>query len=120
MEMVGNSFQNFARAHKSFLHVTNMTLFENKFKVTLCSVKENNIKLYETKFHRNKIGRLIHINLNSKLLILNNNFTGNKIYKNAYHITTIYMTLICIKFRNKVPIKTLIFAELQSHVLILR
>ena len=60
--MVGNSFQNLVRAHSSFLY-DNMILSENNFKVTLCSFKESNVKLYETKFHRNKSGRLLYINL---------------------------------------------------------
>ena len=55
MEMVGNSFQNFAKAVKSFLYVKNMKLSKNNFTGTLYSVEKSTMKLYETNFYNNKI-----------------------------------------------------------------
>ena len=47
MEMVGNSFQNFAKIEKSSLYVKNITLSRNNFTGTLYGIGESNMKLYE-------------------------------------------------------------------------
>ena len=86
MKMVGNSFRNFVQASKSYLCFKNMILIENNVTDTLCRVEESNVTLHEIKFHRNKIGCLVSINLKSKVLVTNNSLTGNKIFKNTYSI----------------------------------
>lgn len=50
--------ENFARAHKSFLYVENITLSGYNFQDTLCTVEESNVTLFETKFYRNWIPRM--------------------------------------------------------------
>ena len=82
-KMVRNSFRNFALANKSSLHFKNMTLIENNVSATLCRAEESKVTLHEIKFHRNKIGYLVSINLNSKVLITGNSLTENVISKNA-------------------------------------
>ena len=61
-----------------------MILIENNVTATLRRVEESNVTLHEIKFHRNKIGCLVTLKLESKVLITNNSLTGNKIFKNAF------------------------------------
>ena len=110
--MIGNSFGNFVRADKSSFCVRNMTLSENNFTATLYSVKLSNMTLSEGTFYRNNIGRIVYIQLNSKVLITNNSLTGNKIYKNAYSILRSHMKLNNIKFLSN-KINSLVLAEIQ-------
>ena len=117
MEMEGNSFRNFVRAHKSFLYFENMTLFGNYFEDALCTVEESNLTLYETKFYRNKFRSLTNIHLNSKVLIISSSIIGNKIYKNAYHFGRSHVELNNTNFHSN-KIKSFMLAELQSHILI--
>ena len=63
-----------------------MTLFENKFTVTLYSVVKGNVKLIETKFYRNKIGYLVRISSNSSAIIQNNTVTENHFLGVVYGI----------------------------------
>ena len=110
--------ENFARAHKSFLYVENITLSGYNFQDTLCTVEESNVTLFETRFYRNKIGYLAYINLNSNVLIMSSSVIENKIYQNAYYIGRSHMELNNTKFYSS-KIKTLlVFAESQSHVFI--
>ena len=115
MKMVGNSFRNFAQANKSFLCFKNMTLIENNVTATLYRVEESNVTLYESKFHRNKIGCLASINLNSKVLITKSSLTGNEIFKYAYSISRSLMKLNNTNFRGN-KIKRLMLAESQSQI----
>lgn len=92
-EMVRNFFRNFLQAEKSSLSVINMTLSENCFTGALCSGQESIMKLHQTKFYSNKIECLVHMNLNSTVLITNNSLIGNKILKNAYSIKRSHMKL---------------------------
>ena len=115
MKMVGNSFRNFAQANKSFLCFKNMTLIENNVTATLYRVEESNVTLYESKFHRNKIGCLASINLNSKVLITKSSLTGNEILKYAYSISRSLMKLNNTNFRGN-KIKRLMLAESQSQI----
>ena len=109
-EMVRNFFRNFLQAEKSSLSVINMTLSENGFTGALCSVQESIMKLHQRKFYSNKIECLVHMNLNSTVLITNNRLIGNKILKNAYSIKRSHMKLNVAMFCSN-KIKTLIFAE---------
>ena len=115
MKMVGNSFRSFAQANKSFLCFKNMTLIENKVTAALYRVEESNVTLYEIKFHRNKIGCLLSINLKSKVLITNSSLNGNEIFKNAYSISRSLIKLNNTNFRGN-KIKRLMFAESQSQI----
>ena len=115
MKMVGNSFRNFAQANKSFLCFKNMTLIENNVTATLYRVEESNVTLYEIKFHRNNIGCLASINLNSKVLITKSSLTGNEIFKYAYSISRSLMKLNNTNFRGN-KIKRLMLAESQSQI----
>ena len=72
-------------------------------------------KFLQTKSNLNKTGCLGHINLNSKVILMSNNFAGNEIYKNAYYIAISHITLNNTKF-NRNTIKALMFAKSQSHV----
>ena len=117
MKMVGNSFRNFAQANKSFLCFKNMTLIENNVTVTLYRVEKSNVTLYEIKFHRNKIGCLVSINLKSKVLIINSSLTGNEIFKNAYSVSSSFMKLNNTNFRGN-KMKGLMFAGPQSQIYI--
>ena len=117
IKMIGNSFGNFVRADKSSFCVRNMTLSENNFTATLYSVKLSNMTLSEGTFYRNNIGRIVYIQLNSKVLITNNSLTGNKIYKNAYSISRSHMKLNNIKFLSN-KINSLVLAEIQSRIFI--
>ena len=93
MKMIENSFRNFALANKSFVCFKNMTFIEDNVTATLHRVKESNAP-YEIKFHRNKIGCLVSINLKSTVLITNNSLTGNEIiFKNAHSISRSLMKL---------------------------
>ena len=115
MEMEGNSFSHFLQADKSSICVENMTLSENNFIATLYRVKESNVTLYEIKFYRNKIGCLLYINRNSKVLITNNSLTSNEIFKNAYLVLRSRMILNNTNFhRNKID--TFMVAKSQSHI----
>ena len=117
MKMVGNSFRNFAQANKSFLCFKNMTLIENNVTATLYRVEESNVTLYESKFHRNKIGCLASINLNSKVLITKSSLTGNEIFKYAYSISRSLMKLNNTNFRgNKIKRLMLAESQLQIHI----
>ena len=115
VKMVDNSFPNFVQANKSSLYFKNITLIENKITATLCRVKESNVTLHEIKFHSNRIGYLISINLKSNVLITNNSFTGNKIFKNAYLISGSLMKLSNTNFHGN-KLKRLIVAESQYHI----
>ena len=115
VKMVGNSFRSFVQANKSFLCFKNMTLIENKVTAALYRVEESNETLYEIKFHRNKIGCLVSINLKSKVLITNSSLTGNEIFKNAYSISRSLMKLNNTNFRGN-KIKRLMLAESQSQI----
>ena len=117
VEMEGNYFRNLARAHKSFLYVENMTVSGNNLEGALWTVEESNLMLNETKFYRNKFGRLTNINLNSKVIITSSSVIGNEIYKYAYHVGRSDMELNNIKFYNN-KINILLLAKLQSHILI--
>ena len=117
VEMEGSYFRNLALAHKSFLYVENMTVSGNNLEDALWTVEESNLILNETKFYRNKFGRLTNINLNSKVIITSSSVIGNEIYKYAYHVGRSDMELNNIKFYNN-KINILLLAELQSHILI--
>ena len=117
VEMEGNYFRNLARAHKSFLYVENMTVSGNNLEGALWTVEESNLMLNETKFYRNKFGRLTNINLNSKVIITSSSVIGNEIYEYAYHVGRSDMELNNIKFYNN-KINILLLAKLQSHILI--
>ena len=86
MEVARNSLKIFGLVYKSSLCVKNMTLFENKFTVTLYSVVKGNVKLIETKFYRNKIGYLVRISSNSSAIIQNNTVTENHFLGVVYGI----------------------------------
>ena len=111
VEMEGNYFRNLARAHKSFLYVENMTVSGNNLEGALWTVEESNLMLNETKFYRNKFGRLTNINLNSKVIITSSSVIGNEIYKYAYHVGRSDMELNNIKFYNN-KINILLLAKL--------
>ena len=49
VEMVGNTFQYFARVERSSFHVKNMTLSENNIVGTLWSARQSDLKLLEAK-----------------------------------------------------------------------
>ena len=115
MKMVRNSFGNFVQASKSSLCFKNMTLIENNVKATLFKVEESNVTLYEIKFHRNKIGCVVSINLKSKVLITNNSLIGNEIFEKTYSISRSLMKLINANFRGN-KIEGLMLAESQSHI----
>ena len=112
MEMEGNSFGHFARADKSSICVSNMTLSENNFTATIYSAKESNVTLYEIKFYRNKVWGLLCIKQNSKLFITNNSLTGNEISKSAF-----LMILNNTNFHGN-KINTLMVAKSQTHIFI--
>ena len=115
MKIVRNLFQNFVQANKSSLYFENMTLVENNVTATLFRVEESNVTLYEIKFHRNKIGCLVSINLKSKVLITKNSLTGNEIFENAYSISRSLMKLNDTNFRGN-KMKRLMFAESKSLI----
>ena len=117
VEMVGNSFQRVTRAHRSSLYVKNMTLSGNNFEDELCTVEESNVTLHETKFCRNKIGCLVYINLNSKVLIMSSSVIENEIYKNSYYVNRSYMELKNTKFHSN-NINLVMLGESQSHIFI--
>ena len=115
MKMVRNSFGNFVQASKSSLCFKNMTLIENNVAATLFKVEESNVTLHEVKFHRNKIGCVVSINLKSKVLITNNSLIGNEIFEKTYSISRSLMKLINANFRGN-KIEGLMLAESQSHI----
>ena len=117
MKIVENSFQNFAQTYKSCLSFKNIILIENNITATFCKVEESKVTLHEIKFHRNKIGCLVSINLKSKVLITKNSFTGNEIFKAAYLISRSFMKLNNANFRGN-KIKRLMLAESQSQMYI--
>ena len=117
MEMEGNSFGHFARAGKSSICVSNMTLSENNFTATIYSAKESNVTLYEIKFYRNKVWGLLCIKQNSKLFITNNSLTGNEISKSAFLISRSRMILNNTNFHGN-KINTLMVAKSQTHIFI--
>ena len=116
VEMVGNSFQRVTRAHRSSLYVKNMTLSGNNFEDELCTVEKSSVTLHETKFYRNKIGCLVYINLNSKVLIMSSSVIENEIFKYSYYVDRSYMELNNTKFHSN--INHAMFAESQSHIFI--
>ena len=115
--MVGNSFRNFVQASKSYLCFKNMILIENNVTDTLYRVEKSNVTLHEIKFHRNKIGCLVSINLKSKVLVTNNSLTGNKIFKNTYSISRSLIKLNNTNFCDN-KIKRHIRARSQSQIYI--
>ena len=117
VEMVGNSFQYFARAERSSFSVENMTLSENNIAGTLWSARESNVTLFEAKCYGNNIGCLACIKLNSEVLLANSSFTENEIYKIAYSISRSHIKLDNIKVLNN-KIDTLIFAISGSRIFI--
>ena len=117
MEMVGNSFQNFAKAEKSSLYVKNITLSRNNFTGTLYSVGESDLKLYESNVYNNQMGSFVYINLNSKVYIMSNSLTENAIFENAYSIARSQMELHNTKSRSN-KMNNFMFAKSQSHILI--
>ena len=86
MKVIGNSFQNLARIESSFLFINNISLSNNIFNGTLCSVEKSNLKLNDAEFHSNSVGSLIYINLNSDVLITNNILSRNTIHENGYSL----------------------------------
>ena len=117
MKIVGNSFQNFAQARKSYLCFKNITLIENNVTATFCRLKESNVILHEIRFHRNKIGCLVFIKQKSKVLITNNSLPGNEIFKAAYSISRSLMKLYNTNFCGN-KIKRLMLAKSQSQIYI--
>ena len=87
MVVTGNSLQNLARIESSVLYIDNISLSENVFNGTLCSVENSDLKLNDAKFHSNTVGSILHINLNSNVLITNNILSGNEVFKNGYSVT---------------------------------
>ena len=87
MEVTGNSLQNLARIESSFLYIDNISLSDNIFNGTLCSIEKSNLILNDAEFHSNTVGSILHINLNSNVLISNNILSGNEIFKNGYSVT---------------------------------
>ena len=73
--------------------------------------------LSEIKFHRNRFGCLLSINLKSEVLITNNSLTGNEIIENAYSISRSLMKLDNTNFRGN-EIQRLVFAKRQSQIYI--
>ena len=117
IKMEGNFFLPFARAGKSSIYVENMTLSENNFTAKLLRVKKSNVTLYEINFYRNKIGGLLYVKRNSKVLIANNSLTGNEILENAYLISKSCMIINITNFHaNK--IKNPMVAKSQSNIFI--
>ena len=114
-KMVRNSFRNFALANKSSLCFKNMTFIENNLSATLCRAEESNVTLHGIKFQRNKIGCLVSINLNSKVLITGNSLTENVIFKNIYSVSRSFMKIDNTNFRWN-QIKNLMLEKSQSHI----
>ena len=102
MEVTGNSFQNLALIESSFLCINNISLSDKIFKATLGSIEKSNLKLIDAEFHSNTVGSLLHITLNSNILITNCIISGNEIIKNGYSVTksTIQLTNIAFSRNN--------------------
>ena len=86
MEVIGNFLQHLARLESSFLYLDNISLSNNIFNGTLCSIEKSNLKLNDAEFHSNTFGYLLRINLKSNVLITNNILSGNKIFRNGYSV----------------------------------
>ena len=86
MEVIGNFLQHLARLESSFLCLDNISLSNNIFNGTLCSIEKSNLKLNDAEFHSNTFGYLLRINLKSNVLITNNILSANKIFRNVYSV----------------------------------
>ena len=96
-----------------------MKMVRNSFRnsLLLYRVDESNVKLCETRFHRNKIERLLSISRKSEVLIRNSSLTGNEIFKNTFSISK---SLIKVNKTNSHgnKIKRFMLAESQSQIYI--
>ena len=118
MKAIGNSFQNLARIESSFLFINNISLSNNIFNGTLCSVEKSNLKLNDAEFHNNSVGSLIHISLNSNVFITNNILSRNTIHKNGYSLAESIIQLKNVALTRNNVMKNMLYLTSKSSAII--